>query len=76
MSSSSHSSFSKTEKDNNIELQEDLHSHHSSLPNYQNQTSSKKLVKKLGKRTKKPNKSSQKNIPNARDNKNLNQKNT
>ena len=60
MSSSSHSSFSKTEKDNNIELQEDLHSHHSSLPNYQNQTSSKKLVKKLGKRTKKPNKSSQK----------------
>ena len=38
MSSSSHSSFSKTEKDNNIELQEDLHSHHSSLPNYQNQT--------------------------------------
>ena len=52
MSSSSHSSFSKTEKDNKIEHQEDIHSHHSSLPNYQNQTSSKKLVRKLGKEQK------------------------
>ena len=46
--------------DNNIDLQEESHSNHSSSSNIQNQSSSKKPMKKFGKRAKKQNKSSQK----------------